>query len=297
MEQIQQPPEHISLLAIDIDGTLLDPNHYITPRTLAAVQAAQEAGVVVTLATARRYCNTARIAEQLGLRGAIIVYDGGMIVQYPQNVVLATRPLDAGVARQAVDLLVEYGVQPVVHPNQGLREEIWTGPPDHENYWLQMYYMTFEGQLRRMPFESLCAGHADPLRVVAFDSEDIIQSLVPAISMLPAHFTTIKRGNYGSAELAIMDRNCSKAGGVAAVAESLHIPLQEVMALGDNNNDIEMLRAAGWGVAMGQATAAVKAAAKAITASNAEEGAAQAIERYALGRDLTSASNSLNRAI
>jgi Cof subfamily protein (haloacid dehalogenase superfamily) len=296
MDHLPQPPALIKLLAIDIDGTLLDPAGDITPRTLATVRAAQEAGIAVTLATARRYSSTARIAEQLGLAGALIVYDGAMIVQYPQNTILATCALAADIAQQAVDVLVNHGVQPIVHPHLGLNEEIWTGPPDFENYWLEAYYMASPGQVRRMPFASLCAGRPDPLRVVAFDSEEAIQRTVPDVAKLPASWTTIRRGNYGCAELAIMNRECSKASGLATVAKLLRIPPQEVMAIGDNNNDIAMLGMAGWSVAMGHAPAAVKAAANAITASNAEDGAAQAIERYALRRDLSACSNSLNRS-
>ena len=62
---METPPTSIKLLVIDIDGTLLNREGEITPATLASVQAAQEAGIVVTLATARRYCNTARIATEI----------------------------------------------------------------------------------------------------------------------------------------------------------------------------------------------------------------------------------------
>ena len=92
-----------------------------------------------------------------------------------------------------------------------------------------------------------------------------------------------------------MDIGCSKASGITALANYLNIPLQQVMAIGDNNNDIQMLRTAGWGVAMGNASEAVKAAAQAITASNWEDGVAQAIERYALCSATSAASNCLNR--
>ena len=67
------------------------------------------------------------------------------------------------------------------------------------------------------------------------------------------------------------------------------------MAIGDNNNDIEMLRTVGWGVAMGQASEAVKSAARAVTASNQEDGVAQAIQNYALRDATTADSNSLKR--
>ena len=73
--------------------------------------------------------------------------------------------------------------------------------------------------------------------------------------------------------------------------------MEEVMALGDNNNDIQMLRSVGWGVAMGQASEPVKVAAKAVTAPNWEDGAAQAIERYALCCVSSAFSNSRRRSI
>jgi hydroxymethylpyrimidine pyrophosphatase-like HAD family hydrolase len=289
-------PNCIKLIVIDIDGTLLNPDGTITARTRLAVQAVQQAGIVVTLATARRFHNTAAIAADLGLEGALIIYDGATVVQHPQNIVVSTRTLAPEIAQQAVDLLVKHHIQPVVHPPTGLDEQIWTGPPEFDNLWLEAYFGAYPLQTHRMPYASLCAGHPGPLRVVAFDDEAIIQRALPDVAQLNCTWTTIKRGSYDCAELAIMDKGCSKASAVKALAQTLHISLQEVMAIGDNNNDIEMLQAAGWGVAMGQASEAVQASANAVTASNAEDGAALAIERYALRRDLHIASNSLNRA-
>jgi hydroxymethylpyrimidine pyrophosphatase-like HAD family hydrolase len=291
----QTGPASIKLLIIDIDGTLLNPDGKITPYTLATVQAAQAAGIVVTLATARRYCNTTPIANQLGLVGPLILYDGAIIVLHPDATILYSQSLQADVAQQAVDFMVHQHIQPVVHPDHGLTEEIWTGPPELDNLWLEAYFTTFPERMRRMPYESLCSGHPDPLRVVAFASEEMIQGLIPDIAALPCSWTTIRRGNYGSAEMAVMHPGCSKASGVVTLASRLGISLSEVMALGDNNNDIQMLQAVGWGVAMGQANEAVKAAANAITESNAEDGAAQAIDRYALRRAANVLSNSRKR--
>lgn len=284
------------MLIIDIDGTLLNPAGQITPATLASVHAAQQAGIVVTLATARRYCNTAHIATELGLLEPIILYDGALIVHHPQGKITYRRPLSAQIAQQGVDLLVHHRIQPVVHPDDDLLEEVWTGPAELDNLWLDTYLAAYPERMRRKPFDKLCDGYPDPLRVVAFTSHESIQGLLPAVSTLNCSWTTIKRGSYGSAELVIMDNGCSKASGVSALAEALAIPMSEVMALGDNNNDIAMLQAVGWGVAMGQAPAQVKAAANAVTASNEEDGAARAIERYTLGTAPQISSNSLNRA-
>jgi hydroxymethylpyrimidine pyrophosphatase-like HAD family hydrolase len=94
-----------------------------------------------------------------------------------------------------------------------------------------------------------------------------------------------------------MAPGCSKASGVATLAGQLGISLTQVMAIGDNNNDLEMLSMVGWGVAMGHAPESVKQNAKAITASNAEDGAALAIERYALRWATSADSNSFKREI
>jgi Cof subfamily protein (haloacid dehalogenase superfamily) len=295
MDTIEILPADIKLIAIDIDGTLLTPDKRITPATREAVRAAQEAGIVVTLATARRYLNTGPIADELGLEIPLILCDGALIIQHPQVEVLHTHELDAQVAQSAVDILVRHGIQPVVHHMMGTVEEMWTGPIEYDNQWLKLYFAAFPEHLYRMPTDTLCAVHRDPLRVVAFSSEELVYGLVPEVTVLPCSWNAIKRGNYGSAEMAILAPDCNKATGVRALAEQLEIPMAQVMAVGDNNNDIEMLQDVGWGVAMGHANDTVKAVAQAVTTSNTEDGVARAIERYALRRAATADSNSFRR--
>jgi Cof subfamily protein (haloacid dehalogenase superfamily) len=290
-----ETPASIKMVVIDIDGTLLTPEGTITTPSLEAVRATQQAGIVVTLATARRYYNTVKIANELGLDTQLILYDGAMLVQHPHKTILHMHPLQAKVGQQAVELLVRHKLQPVVHPATGIDEQIWTGPADFDNPWVDAYFTSAPEQVRRMPFETLCTGHPDPIRVVAFASEETVNTLLPEVSTLDCRWTITSRGNYGSAELAIMNPSCSKASGVAELAQYLTIPLEQIMAIGDNNNDIEMLRTVGWGVAMGQASEAVKSAARAVTASNWDDGVALAIERYVLRSVATSDSNSLNR--
>ena len=288
-------PVHIKIVVIDIDGTLLTPESTITSHTLQAVQAAQKAGIVVTLATARRYSNTYLIANELGLNSPLILYDGAILMQHPNPAILHKQLLPAHVGQQAVDILIRHNIQPVVHPFKDTKEEIWTGPPDFDTPWVNTYFASAPVQIHRMPFDDLCTGHPDPIRVVAFASEEIIHALLPEITALECSWTITRRGNYGSSELAIMHQSCSKASGVMILARYFHVPLEEIMAIGDNNNDIEMLRTVGWGVAMGQASEAVKSVAHAITTSNREDGVARAIERYALREATTADSNSLKR--
>ncbi|HLZ58067.1 MAG TPA: Cof-type HAD-IIB family hydrolase [Ktedonosporobacter sp.] len=289
---MQIPAQPIKLLVIDIDGTLLDQHRKITPRTQIAIQAAQAAGITVTLATGRRYYNSHQIADELGLAIPLIIYDGAAIIQHPQNEVVLTQTMPADLAQQVVEVIARHQLQPVVQLLNGNTEEVWSGPAELDDQWTKGYFAVNPHCARRVPHEVLCAGQPDPLRVVAFAPEELLyERLAPEIDALPCSWNTIPRGNYKCGEMAIMGPACSKASGVAALAHKLEIPLQQVMAIGDNNNDIEMLQEVGWGVAMGQAAERVRAIAHAVTASNAEDGVALAIERYALpNASVTSAS-------
>jgi 5-amino-6-(5-phospho-D-ribitylamino)uracil phosphatase len=201
------------------------------------------------------------------------------------------------VAQQAVNLMVQYGIQPVIHHINGTREETWTGYREFDNEWVATYFSHFPEDIRRLSYVDCCIGQPDPLRVVAFASEGVVNALMPEVAVLPCAWNFTRRGSYRTAELAVMNPACSKASGVALLAQHLGIMMEEVMAIGDNNNDLEMLQAVGWSVAMGQAPEAVKAVASAVTTSNAEDGVARAIERYISGvdRDASIASNSRNR--
>ena len=271
----------IKLIAIDIDGTLLTPQHSISLRTQMAIQAAQAAGIVVTLATARRYENTKPFATMLGIKIPVITCDGALIIEHPTGKPIYSNLLDAELAQEATNVLVEYQIQPVIHHLRGDVEETWSGPAEYDNPELANYLQEFP-HVQRMSHHLLCKGQPNHIRVVGFASEEAIARVAPAIVQLPCAWNRITRGNYNCAEIVVMQPGCSKASGVTRLADHLKIPLEQVMALGDNNNDVEMLMAAGWGVAMGQAPERVKAIANAVTASNQDDGVAMAIERYAL---------------
>lgn len=275
-------PKRINMLVIDIDGTLLNSRGKISERTGQAVRRAHQDGVIVALATARRYGNTRQIAAGLGFDVPLILYDGAMLVQYPQQIILARQTLAPSIAQAAVDILARHAIQPVVHPDTGLNEVILTGPVELDNVWIDAYFATFPELIRRMPIASLCTGQPLPLRVVAFASQEAIISVIPEIAELDCEWNTIKRGSYGTAELVVMHKGCSKASGLLALARHFQVDPRNVMAIGDNTNDIPMLQVAGLSIAMGQAPASVKAAAQAVTASNDEDGLALAIERYVL---------------
>jgi Cof subfamily protein (haloacid dehalogenase superfamily) len=293
---MHQPSQSIKLIAIDIDGTLLNRDRRITQRTREAILAAQDAGIIVTLATARRYENSVPFAEELGIPMPLILCDGALTMQYPQHTVIATHLFDSDIAQQVADTMVQHAVQPVVHLITEQGEETWSGPHDFDNAELATYF-NHNPNVKRHAHAALFIGKPSPLRIVAFTSVEIVTTIIPHIVKHDCTSYSIERGLYNCAEIVTMNKSCSKATGLTALAQRLDISMSQVMAIGDGVNDCEMIQAAGWGVAMGHASNALKAVADAITESNTEDGAAQAIERYALRCERNSISNSLNRVI
>lgn len=282
---MQKPLSEIKLIAIDIDGTLLTPGGQITPRTRAAIQAAREAGIIVTLATARRYTGAQAIATALGIELPLIVYDGALIVIHPTRSILTSKTLPFALARQTLAIFQEHAIQPIIHPCEGehcVKEEVWTGLAEYDHASVATYLLAARDRTRRMTYELLEASATHALRIVAFAEEEVLGQMLPAITELHCSYNFTPLGSYQSAELAVLSADCSKASGLTTLAAHYNIALEQVMAIGDNYNDLEMLRLAGWGVAMGQAPEPVRKAAKAVTTTNQEDGVALAIERYAL---------------
>ena len=277
-------PFPIKLLVIDIDGTLLDPERRITMRVRAAIHAAQRQGVVVALATGRRYCVAVSIADDLGGALPLLVYDGAVVLKHPTGELLFVDYLSANSAQDVLDILVRHQIQPVIHHffAASVTEEVWTGPETFDTPWVRAQLARFPEQVRRYAYDACCRGRPDPVRVLAYAPESVLAPLLPILSTVPCAWNMTASHLQDSAVLSVMNEHGSKAGGVVALARALAVPLREVMAIGDDNNDLEMLQCVGWSVAMGQATPAIKAIANVITGSNAEDGVAQAIERYIL---------------
>jgi hydroxymethylpyrimidine pyrophosphatase-like HAD family hydrolase len=282
------------LIVTDLDGTLLDPNGALSPRTLAALSAAHAAGVVTVLATARRYTGAEPIARAIGTVGAVITFDGGQIRGYPEGSILASAQLSARQGQRAAELLYAHGLRPIAQHSDAAGERLVVGPQPEAPEWSRTYLDAVAPLVASSDLAAMCAGHPDPVRVVAFGPAPRIRSvarLIAADADLAAHgpeggvdVHVLAAGNYGTAELTVLPAGVSKGAALAEVAERFGIPMDQVLALGDGLNDISMFQVAGLSVAMANANRRLLNVAHATTASNGEDGAAQAIERYVLNR-------------
>lgn len=268
------PQRPLRLVASDLDGTLLDPSEQVSTRTAAAIERATAAGVRVIAATGRQVPHlpeglaASGVTHAVGSNGAIGVELGGEILfeellapsACADIVAFLTAELE-GVRFSAVR---DHGARHAAEP--GYLELIG----DHE---LRFWTVAPEdlATIVSEPTLKLTARHP------VLSADDLLHVLERS-GLDGFHATT-----SGAPFLEIAGAGVTKASGVARLCGLLGIDAAEVLAAGDAKNDIELLRWAGLGVAMGNAVPETVAAADWVTATNAEDGLALAIE-YALAQ-------------
>lgn len=267
----------IELIAIDMDGTLLNPQHQITPAVKQAVEAARRRGVHVVLATGRPYVGVQDYLRQLDIQGAndyCITYNGALVLQAADGACVLQETLGFEDYLYFEQLARELGVHfhafdfdTLYTPNKDIgkytvHESALTGIP--------LKYRSVEEMDRQMRFP----------KVMMIDEPALLDAAIARIpAEAQARYTLLKSSPY---YLEILHKQVDKGAGVKMLADHLGIAQENVMTLGDQANDTAMIEYAGVGVAMGNAIEELKAVAQFVTSSNAEDGVARAIEKFVL---------------
>lgn len=275
----------IRLIALDIDGTLLDSRWQVPPENREAVRRATEAGIEVALVTGRRFDFARPIIEQVDGPLTLIV-SGGALVKRRDGETLLRHLLPAGVARAVVRATSDFRdaaalvfdrprAGQVVHERLDVRDV-------HRRSYFQRNrdFITEVASLEAALVE-------DPIQVMFSGGVDRMRELVALVRGLDvAPQVAVAVTEYGSRDFSLVDVNragCTKGATLAEWARRRGILRDDVMAIGDNFNDWEMLEFAGVPVVMGNAVDQLKAAGWALTADNDHAGVAAAIERFAFG--------------
>ena len=304
MTEDNAEPQRFRLVALDIDGTLLDPHERLTPRTLNAVRAVELVGVTVALATSRRWTSAAPFAGRLwpptdGDDGAVapampthtlILCDGALIRSYPDGELLQATLLPAAVAQAAAETLARHGLpvkaQYAASDDATADYVVADVNPAHPE-WSSTYLHDYHRQTTFAPIDELCAGRPDALRLRAFGPTAQLHTLADELASLGCGSQIISNDMYAIGEMMVFAANASKGAALAWLAERLGVAPAETLAIGDGVNDVSMLRFAGLGVAMGNAIPAALAAADVVTAPNTADGVAEALDRYILTPEWT----------
>ena len=270
------------MLVADVDGTLMARNGHVSPRVRAAIRAALASGTLVVLATGRWFRSAQPIARELGLDLPIILHNGALVKDLVTGEVLDHCHLPRAMADEAIAIIRRHGLQPIVYENVFEGELLVTGPAELDGEQAARYLATKTEHLRRVPLDELRLT-ADPIQLAVADSADRADALVAELARGPWQTVTSMSLAVPDARFVeVLSPGCSKATAMARQATAHGVPLSEVMAVGDNYNDLDMIEAAGLGVAMGNAPPAVRARADVVVPTVEEDGLAVAIERYVL---------------
>ena len=273
------------LLALDVDGTLLDSAGVLRPRVRRAVRAAADAGCAVAIATGLRYHAACDIAAALGLDAPLILHNGAVVQRAHSGEVLAESPLAVDVAHAVAGIMAVSGAQVVAFPPPRLGDVVLAGPADLDGELAALYLADCGLRVHRRPLHAMFDG-VGPLTMVAMDSESRLDGVAAALA--PRTDCRVTRNTFPLwgrrfHVLDVLAPETSKAAAVAALADRLGVPIADTVAIGDHFNDVEMLEAVGLGIAMGNAPAEVQVRADRVTGSCDEEGVAQALETLSFG--------------
>jgi Cof subfamily protein (haloacid dehalogenase superfamily) len=260
------------LVVADLDGTVRSRQLGITRGVRRAVAAAQAKGVRVCVATGRMWRSAGPWIRALGADPPAILYNGGRVLDFRTGAVLLERRLPAETARGVLALVRR---DPAMQPHLFVNDRVYV----ERAHPLTDAYAADDGLTCEVvpAFEPLL--DTDPDKILAVGAVDRVAALAAAVrqAALPVHAVTSE-----PIYLEFLPPGISKGAALGVVLDALGIEPAETIAVGDGWNDVEMIEAAGLGVAMGTAPDGVRARANHVCGSAEEEGFRDVLERFVL---------------
>jgi Cof subfamily protein (haloacid dehalogenase superfamily) len=274
----------IRLIALDIDGTLLDSEWQVPQANRDAVRRATDLGIEVALVTGRRFDFARPVIEQIDAPLTLIV-SGGALVKRRDGETLVRHLLPAGVALSVLEATRDFRDATAVVFDRPRAAQVVHERLDVRDAHRRMYFQRNRDFITEVvPLES--AVTEDPIQVMFSGGVARMRELVSLVRGLEvAPRLALAVTEYEDRDFTLVDVNregCTKGATLAEWVAARGLTRDEVMAVGDNFNDREMLEFAGVPVVMGNAVDDLKALGWAVTLDNNHGGVATAIERFAL---------------
>jgi Cof subfamily protein (haloacid dehalogenase superfamily) len=274
------------LIFLDLDGTLVNQEDVVSPRTLAALNAAQQFGCVIVICTGRNRFMVEHVAAQWSGHGYGIFSNGAVIAEWETRRVLQKIALSPQTVREAARLADAVGASLLCF---GVRVEEDGGQSVYTDRRHPVFPAYAQRHAHRLVYCDDLRTETDvpTVNIGVYGSERDTEALALAWqgalgSEISVYHAVDKK--YGSWCVFMNAKAANKAYAARLVAEMLNIPREQILAVGDELNDLELLAWAGLGVCMGDGHAKVRALADHVTGTQAEDGVAQAIERFVLSR-------------
>jgi Cof subfamily protein (haloacid dehalogenase superfamily) len=272
LSELSQP---VKLLALDLDGTLISDDLVISPRAKAAIQAAQERGVIVTLATGRMFYSAQGFARELNLTAPLVVEQGALVRDRLSGQTIFHLPVPFEVAREFIAVAQERGLE----TNVSVNDALWVDAPTEGNVFYSVTSLVPIEKAGNL-LELIDRPELAPTKLVIVTQPKDTLKIMSEFQETFAGRLYVSRTHPRLTEA--VHPGCNKGVALEALAKSLAIPLSQVMAIGDNLNDLPMFDYAGLGVAVANASDGLKEKAGYVTQGRVAEGVVEAIERFIL---------------
>lgn len=258
----------IRLVVTDLDGTLLSPERTISDRAVEVIQRLREQKILFTFITGRPWCAAERFARRVGIEIPVITCNGAVINRGYEIIWRDPMPLLhlRGLLEAAVDegltvLFSQKGAETAMSETDWVKQRNYPVHYPEDQEWSELT--------------------ADKVNLISGERQEAFRRLSGSFQGLSGKYKFVC---YGDTGCEIAGKGVTKAAALERYAAALGLDLKkQVMAVGDNENDLEMLRAAAVGAAVSNATEAAKEAADYVCAASRTNGVIEAIERFCLG--------------
>ncbi len=259
----------IKLVVTDIDGTIYCPEYGIKDSVKECLHNLQENGIHVAIATGRTFGSAKSVADEIGIKCPLICYQGGLVNSYDGETIDA-KYLDANIARE----IIEDCRKRNIHLNVYVDDKLYV---EDDNEYIKDYigdkgidYFLVDS------FDELDFSKLNKLLAIEYDA-NFINNLIKEYQEKYPRIYVVRSYKYFCE---IANKEATKGNAIKILAQKYGITINEVMAIGDQNNDIEMVQTAGVGVAMGNGTQEIKEIADYITTSVENDGFIKAVNKF-----------------
>lgn len=263
------------LVVSDLDGTLLSGNHGASDENIRAIEALKESGIEFSLATGRIYSSARTVMESINVNSPIIACNGAVIYNVAEEKIIDDTPIDKETCKRIIKVLKKADIYFHFYSLETVYGERDEKLIKQYKEWAEESKENNRVKIQVVDkIETVLADASVKVYKFGFYNEDeITKGVFEELSKIPGLELYYSVGTL----VDVMNINANKGNAMKTLAKYYGIPLEQVAALGDNENDIQMIRGAGLGIAMGNGLDMVKAEADYITDKNTEDGFAKAI--------------------
>lgn len=267
------------ILALDLDGTLLNPEHKISEKNKKIIHELKEEGTRIILASGREPNSILPFNRELGVKDFVIGFNGGIISDWTGENIIYEKKLDSKIAKDIIERCQQKDICAFVF----IKNKIYMDREKKEGYNVFDSYTKsglnpVDNIYKFMDNNNLWAGIE---KILLCEDNKILSLFKNEVENIFS--SKISLGFSLPYFLEIWNPGANKGSAIKIISEKLNIDRKDIMAIGDGENDISMIKFAGLGVAMGNALESVKKEADFITLSNREDGVEYVIKKYLRG--------------